>query len=147
MIWQKFIGIFTTPFSRAQSLSGKNILVIDDGEIERKVYSQALESSGAKVTTAADGATGLSFARSQKWDLVLLDYQLPDTNGIEVCRQLKTAPETRAIPVLFLTGSVKPEGVLGCYEAGADCYLSKPIGAVTLVQQVRMTLLQEGRPV
>lgn len=130
---------------RGQELAGKNILIVDDGEVERRVYSNALESAGARVKTAADGASGLTAAREERFDLIILDYLIPDTNGIEVCRELKADSRTREIPILFLTGSMKAEGVINCYDAGADCYLAKPISAGALIQQVRMTLLQEKR--
>ena len=133
--------LFRIPSSSARSLQGKSILVIDDGEVERKIYSNALQSVGCQVRTCIDGTTGLTTAVSESFDLILLDYMLPDTNGIEVCRKLKADVRTRDIPVIFLTGSMKPEGVITCYDAGADCYLTKPISSVTLIQQVRSALL------
>jgi CheY-like chemotaxis protein len=124
-------------------LKDKSILLIDDGEIERKVYSAALLKAGCRVETADCGQAGLNKAKSGHFDLILLDYLLPDLNGIDVCKELKAGPATRNVPIVFLTGGVKPEGVLNCYDAGADCYLAKPISSGALIKQVRLTLQQE----
>lgn len=137
---KKWKELFHSFFSKRDVLQGKSILVVDDGEMERKLYSRALESAGCRVQTAKDAAAALDAVKAGSFDLVLLDYNLPDRNGIEICRELKDSKTTRNIPVIFLTGSVRPEGVISCYEAGADYYLNKPISAVTLIKQVQLTL-------
>lgn len=128
---------------KGPSLKGKTILIIDDGEIERKMYSAFIEKAGGLPKTAENGAAGLATARSRKFDVILLDYSLPDMNGVAVCRQLKMDPSTKNMPVIFLTGSVKPEGVITCYDAGAECYLSKPVSAETLITQIQSALPPE----
>jgi len=142
-MWQKIKDIFSGN-ENSEALRDKRILLIDDGEIERKVYSSALIKAGCIVQTADCARTGLELALTGNFDLILLDYLLPDRNGIEICRELKSNPQTVDIPIVFLTGSVKPEGVINCYDAGADCYLAKPISAGALIKQVRMTLQQEA---
>ncbi len=120
------------------------ILVIDDGELERRFMLGALQKAGYTVLEKSDGASGLEAAVSWKPDLIILDYIMPKMDGNEVCRKLKSDGVTRDIPVIFLTGSVKPETVITCYDVGADQYLSKPINASTLLEQVSATLKENA---
>ncbi len=145
MFWSRFISFFSPTTAGAVNLKGKSILLIDDGETERKAYPPILEKAGCQVKTAADARSGLALALSDHFDLILLDYMLPDQNGIEVCKELKRNKMTKSVPVVFLTGSVKPESVINCYDVGADCYLSKPISSDALLKQVGLTL-QEASP-
>ena len=117
----------------------KTILVIEDGEVERKVISHTLEKRGYRVLTAADGESGFKTAQEQKPDLILLDIILPDTLGTEVCKKLKMEHSTQNIPVIFLTAKDTPNNVIDSYEVGAEYFLAKPISAKTLIQQVEMT--------
>jgi CheY-like chemotaxis protein len=140
MCIKNFFEFFDRMAGRQRILCGKVVLIVDDGAVERRVYGRALEKVGCRVVTAVDATTAFAAVKDQKFDLIILDYILPDRNGVEICRELKSDPTTKKTPILFLTGSMHPEGVITCYDAGADCYLTKPIGADALVQQVRMTL-------
>ncbi len=118
---------------------GKRILVIDDGAVERRFISRSLEKRGYDVSTAKDGQDGLKAAQEEKPDLIVLDYHMPGLDGVEVCKKLKAdKAQTRDIPVVFLTGSKSPASVVDCYDVGAEYYLSKPISARTLVNEVDM---------
>jgi PAS domain S-box-containing protein len=113
------------------------ILFVDDDALLRNALTRPLERAGLRVVHAATGADTLRLARDRP-DLIILDVQLPDQSGIEVCRQLKASALTRTIPVLYLSGhfistSDRVEGL----DAGAEGYLIKPISPVELVAQVR----------
>jgi len=120
--------------------AGRKILVIDDGQVERSFMTQTLEKVGYQVVARPDGASGVEAALTYNPDLIILDYLMPKMDGNEVCRRIKTTPQLKNIPVIFLTGSTRPETVITCYDVGAEHYLSKPIDAKTLLKHVRATL-------
>ncbi len=126
--------------SRQSILVGKRILVIEDGELERRFITRTLEKKGCVVIGAVDGLIGVEMAKKENPDLILLDYMMPTLNGREVCIKLKEDVKVKDIPIIFLTGSVTPKNVIDCYEAGAEYYLAKPIDAKTLAHQVELTL-------
>ena len=125
---------------RPSILLGKKILVIEDGELERRFITRTLEKKGCVVMGTADGEKGVQMAQNESPDLILLDYMMPGIDGREVCLRIKSDGTTKAIPIIFLTGSVSPKNVIDCYEAGAEYYLAKPIDAKTLTHQVELTL-------
>jgi CheY-like chemotaxis protein len=131
---------FLTGHTKGTDKVSKTVLVIDDGEVERKYISASLEKGGYKVVTAEEGETGLKIAKEIKPQLILLDFIMPGLRGDAVCQRLKMSDETRNIPVIFLTGSVKPQNIIDSYESGAEYYLSKPIGTKELLKQVGLIL-------
>lgn len=135
---------FFTGGQQRRANGKKTILVIDDGEVERKFISRTLQKAGFSVLTADDGAPGLALAKDKKPDLVLLDFVMPGMNGDVVCKYLKDDVTTRDIPVIFLTGSVKPASVIESFEAGAEYYLAKPISAAALIHEVEKILAETG---
>jgi len=134
---RNFLKFFTRP-DHASAANGRCILVVEDGEGERRVISTTLDKRGYAVTAVETGEAGLEAAGRQKFDLILLDYKLPGINGKEVCRRLKADTRTKDIPVIFLTGSMAPGDIIDCYDVGAEYYLSKPISAKMLIKQVDM---------
>ncbi|MEK7382865.1 MAG: response regulator [Elusimicrobiota bacterium] len=103
------------------------ILLVDDDQDMRDMVSLFLREKGYTVLTAETGALGLSKAREESPDLVVLDLGLPDMDGLEVCAQLKAWPRTRPIPVLILTARSSRQAQLLAVEYSADHYLSKPL--------------------
>ncbi|MFA5261057.1 MAG: response regulator [Candidatus Omnitrophota bacterium] len=116
--------------------SSKNILVVDDGEVERKFVSHSLERLGFKVITAEDGFIALDIVKRLPIDLIILDFYMPKMNGRTICTTLKADPQTKNIPVIFLTGSASPKDIIDCYEVGAEYFLTKPISSNQLTKQV-----------
>ncbi len=145
-MFQKIMDILFGPKGRSKVAAGKSILIIDDGPLERKVTSEILLKRGFKTVTAENGEAGLRAAIEQKPDLILLHFLMPGMSGKEVCQRLKQSKDTKDIPVIFLTGSVKPTSVIDCYEAGAEYYLSKPVNARTLINQVEMIFAELHQP-
>ncbi|WP_414512545.1 response regulator [Nostoc sp. PCC 9305] len=117
------------------------ILHVDDNETNRYVVNRILQNAGFSVLEAATGATGLEAVANFQPDLVILDVQLPDISGFEVCRQIKANPETTFIPVLQLSASFvqsqdKAEGL----DSGADAYLVQPVEPIELLATLRSLL-------
>ncbi|MBN3879342.1 MULTISPECIES: hybrid sensor histidine kinase/response regulator [unclassified Nostoc] len=117
------------------------ILHVDDNEANRYVVTRILQNAGFSVVEAATGTTGLEAVANFQPDLVILDVQLPDISGFEVCRQIKANPETAFIPVLHLSASFvqsqdKAEGL----DSGADAYLVQPVEPIELLATLRSLL-------
>jgi signal transduction histidine kinase len=121
------------------------ILNVDDTEAMRYQKTRVLRAAGYQVVEAGTGARALQLAGEMLPDLILMDVRLPDMSGIDACRQIKTDPATRMIPVIqisatFITEKDQQEGLLG----GADIYLTEPLEAKVL-ETVVSTLLQLHR--
>lgn len=116
------------------------ILVIDDSPDALAVAQVRLAKEGVQIVCAEGGVAGLDAARSEKPDLVLLDLDMPDLSGFEVCRALKADPELCMIPVLFLSGSSTPEDKVKGLDLGAVDYVTKPFDAFELRARVRAAL-------
>ena len=117
------------------------ILVIEDELKVARFLKKGLEAEGYEVTTAADGKTGEKFARTDAFDLILLDVLLPKKNGFEILRDLRK-DEIR-IPILMLTARSTTEDIVGGLDQGADDYLTKPFAFTELLARIR-SLLRRG---
>lgn len=116
------------------------ILNIDDDESARHVTARILHDAGFAVREAGTGGEGLLEAK-EKPDLILLDVNLPDMDGLEVCRLLKTDPQTRWIPVLQVSAvPVSSKDQAASLERGADAYLTPPVDPELLVATIRALL-------
>ncbi|WP_417911544.1 response regulator [Candidatus Electronema sp. TJ] len=116
------------------------ILAVDDEPAVLGLLHHVLEQERYKVLKAADGRTGLCLAKEERPDLILLDINLPDISGIELCRKLKADATTGAIPVIFLTGEEQDESESCCFGAGAADFLRKPVSRERLCLRVRNVL-------
>jgi two-component system alkaline phosphatase synthesis response regulator PhoP len=115
----------------------ETILVVDD---EPKIVKQArdyLERSGFRVVTAGDGKTALAQARHERPDLIVLDLNLPEMDGLDVCRALRRESD---VPIIMLTARVDEADRLIGLELGADDYITKPFSPRELVARVRAVL-------
>jgi len=110
------------------------ILLIEDDVMNVELFEAALESDGHEVVTERDGAAGEERA-AERFDLILLDIQLPKRNGLAVCRNLRA--RGLGIPIVALSASVLPEEVAQTKAAGFDLFLSKPISPSDLRAAVR----------
>jgi CheY-like chemotaxis protein len=121
---------------RAARAATKTILVVDDDDDIRSLLRAMLERGAHRVVEAADGAEALAVIGRAPPDLVLLDVNMPDLDGTEVCRRVKAAPTTRGLPVLVLTAAVQEENRQRCIDAGADGYLTKPFSPLALLDML-----------
>lgn len=123
------------------------ILAIEDDPIMQKVLRDILKPEGFEAIICPDAARGLERAQTDMPDLILLDVNLPDKSGFDVCRELKSDPRTRHIPVLMLTGEAREvaQRVEGL-DLGAEDYLFKPLSPKVLVSRVRSILKLTAKP-
>jgi len=115
----------------------KRILIVDDEPDVLKLAEFRLRKWGYEIITAFDGQKGLELIRNEKPDLVLLDLRLPNTDGIEVCRQVKNDKELKHIPIILFTATADIAVAEVAKEYGADDYLVKPYEPEQLLKKVR----------
>lgn len=121
--------------------TNKLILVVDDGEVERRFMERTLTQRGYRVLLAKSGEEAILLAREKKPDLIFLDFlMLGGMDGQEACKRIKSESYAKDIPIVFLSGSVTPTKVIDCYDVGAEYFLSKPINAATLLEHTRLLL-------
>lgn len=118
------------------AISGKTILVVDDSPTEIKFMTTALQDKGCRLVTAMDGEEAMQKALLERPDLILLDIILPKRNGFQVCRQLKTSPETREIKVILVSSKSHDTDRFWGLKQGADEYLTKPFTDKELLASV-----------
>ncbi len=116
------------------------VLVVEDEAAQREVLAYNLEAEGFDVTRAETGDDALLLAAEDAPDLILLDWMLPGVSGIEVCRRLKSRPDTRAVPVIMLSARSEEVDRVRGLETGADDYVVKPFSVVELMARVRAQL-------
>jgi phosphate regulon transcriptional regulator PhoB len=118
----------------------RRILVVEDESDLRELIRYNLEQEGFAVEEAADGVQALERINRRSPDLVVLDLMLPGMSGLEICRKLRSAPQTAALPILVATAkTTEVDRVLGL-EMGADDYLVKPFSPRELVARVKALL-------
>ena len=121
------------------------VLIADDEPNQLELVSFNLSQAGFSVTRAADGQQALDLAEELQPDIVILDWMMPKLSGIEVCRTLRSMPETRLIPIIMLSArGEEGDRTLGL-DVGADDYVSKPFSPRELVSRVR-AVLRRSRP-
>lgn len=120
------------------------ILVIEDTEVDMRVSCAAIERGGYTALKAIDGKSGFELAKQEKPEMIILDYNLPDIKGPDVCKLLKAHSDTHHIPVLFLTSMTDPDYVVNCFEQGEN-YLSKPISVNLLLKHID-SILKDIKP-
>ena len=120
------------------------ILLVEDNEMNRDMLSRRLDDRGYQVILATDGVQGLSLARSEQPDLVVMDLSLPEMDGWEVIRRLKTEPNTQHIPIMVLTAHAMASDRVKAFMAGCDDFDTEPIVDFwRLVAKIESLLLPE----
>jgi DNA-binding response OmpR family regulator len=118
----------------------KKILIVEDEESLLKLESILLTSRGYEVKGVADGKAALSVLAEMKPDLVLLDIMLPEIDGFEVCRQIKSGETTKHIPVIMLTAKKSREDMARGEQVGADWYITKPFKSAMVIETIQRFL-------
>lgn len=101
------------------------ILLIEDDQFVREIYTEVLEKNGFEVDSAGTGKEGLRMLKQNKYDLLLLDIMLPDTNGLQILKQVKQNPATATLKTILLTNLGQDTVIEQGYKLGADKYLIK----------------------
>jgi two-component system phosphate regulon response regulator PhoB len=122
------------------NLPSKKILVAEDEEDVRRLVCNSLKNAGFSCLEAADGPRALQTARTERPALVVLDLMLPGMQGTEVCKALKVATETKAIPIIMLTAKAEEVDRIVGFELGADDYMTKPFSPRELVLRIQSIL-------
>jgi twitching motility two-component system response regulator PilH len=117
-------------------MATKTILLVDDSPTEIKRMQQALQGKGYNLVSAVDGEEALQKIAQQKPDLVLLDVILPKKNGFQVCRQLKTSPDTQNMKIVLISSKTQDTDRFWGLKQGADEYLTKPVSPEVLLAAV-----------
>ena len=113
------------------------VLVVDDVSTNVKFLEARLSAEYFDVTTASNGAEALTLCERGECDIVLLDVMMPDMDGFEVCRRLKSNPATHHIPVVMVTALDQPSDRVRGLDVGADDFLTKPVNEMALISRVR----------
>jgi len=115
----------------------KLILIVDDEPLQLKAAQIMLQEAGFRVLTAVNGAQGLKLALENYPDLVMLDWMMPDMDGLEVCQRLR---ELSSVPIIMITALSSEKNKIAGLEAGADDYITKPFGRGELLARVNAVL-------
>ena len=120
--------------------SNGDVLVVEDDEQINALVGAYAQIAGFGYRRALDGAEGLRAAQEQPPALIILDLMLPDTDGFEVCRQLKTNLKTASVPIVMLTALSQEEHRRRGFECGATGYMTKPFDPDELMNAIRSTV-------
>ncbi len=118
----------------------QTILIIDDDIDTLKLVGIMLERKGFRILASTTGKKGLQFAKEEKPDLILLDIMIPDINGYDISRSIRSNPETESIPIIMFTARSQVDDKVEGLEAGADAYITKPARPRELFAQVNSIL-------
>lgn len=120
--------------------NGSKILVIEDEPSQLELLSYNLDVEGYDVYKAETGEEGLLILQEVEVDLILLDWMLPQTSGLEICRQIKRGKKTKSIPVIMLTARGEEDDKVRGLDTGANDYIVKPYSIKELLARVRAGL-------
>lgn len=127
-------------------MSKAAVLIVDDEEDIREVMQYNLRREGYAVTAAATGEQALELLRRSKPDVVLLDLMLPGVDGLDICRRIKSAPETAHITVIMLTARAEEADMVTGLELGADDYITKPFSPRVVAARIKAALRRREAP-
>lgn len=122
-------------------MSGKpTILIVDDEPDVVTMFQRNLEPEGYDTIPAYDGIAAVDIAESDQPDLILLDIMMPMMSGYDVCRQVRSNPNTKHIPIVCMTSASSPETRQRARDAGAQAVLIKPFAVAELIAQIKRYL-------
>jgi DNA-binding response OmpR family regulator len=115
-----------------------DVVVADDSEVTRRVLASTIERCGHRVTPAADGLAALAAYERVRPPLIVLDWQMPELDGLEVCRRIRALPGGQDAFVLMVTGRDATTGLLDALAAGVDDFMTKPVAPTDLEARLRI---------
>jgi two-component system, OmpR family, alkaline phosphatase synthesis response regulator PhoP len=124
---------------------GNKILIVDDDEMVRMALVELLKPEGYTLDVAASGREALIKIDENKYDLMMFDIIMPEIDGLELCKKVRTREEYKDIPIVFLTAKSREQDRIKGIEAGANLFLSKPISPEKLLSIIAGTIGQAGR--
>ncbi len=120
--------------------SAKTVLVVEDNELNMKLFHDLLEAHGYNILQTKDGMDALRIAREHKPDLILMDIQLPEVSGLEVTKWIKEDENLKSIPVIAVTAFAMKGDEEKIREGGCEAYIAKPISVTNFLETVRKFL-------
>ena len=130
----------TRTLQRRYKAKRKRILIVEDDRLSLIVLRQLLMAEGYEILQSSEGWDGISRARSEQPDLIVMDIRLPDISGLDATLLLKQNDQTKSIPVVALTALVTPEDQANALENGCDAYIAKPVNFGNLLRTVELFL-------
>ncbi|MEO9588945.1 MULTISPECIES: phosphate regulon transcriptional regulator PhoB [Marinobacter] len=127
-------------------MTGKTVLIVDDEAPIREMIAVALEMADYDYLEAADAREAHALIVDKQPDLILLDWMLPGTSGVELARRLKKEEATAEIPIIMLTAKVEEDNKIQGLEVGADDYITKPFSPRELVARLKAVLRRTTPP-
>ena len=124
----------------------KKILVIEDEKDIQELLQLYLKRDGYDVHIAKDGETGLRKASQERYDLILLDLMLPQLDGLEICRNLRSRPQTADLPIIMITAKAEEADRIVGLEMGADDYITKPFSPREVMARVKAIFRRLEKP-
>jgi two-component system alkaline phosphatase synthesis response regulator PhoP len=119
------------------TLAPKKILIVEDEADIAQLVKLYLEKEGFRTMIAPTGIEGLKLVKTDRPDMVVLDLMLPEMDGLEVCKRIRSVPDTAFLPVLMLTAKAEESDTIIGLELGADDYVTKPFSPKVLVTRVK----------
>ena len=119
-----------------QAPDGKKILIVEDNELNMKLFNDVLEAQGYTILQTRDGMEVLDMAREHLPNLILMDIQLPEVSGLEVTRWIKEDEQLRSIPVIAVTAFAMKGDEERIREGGCEAYIPKPISVANFIETV-----------
>lgn len=126
--------------SVATNGASKTVLVVEDNELNMKLFHDLLEAHGYNILQTKDGVEALRIARQHHPDLILMDIQLPEVSGLEVTKWIKEDDALRSIPVVAVTAFAMKGDEEKIREGGCEAYISKPISVTHFLETVQRFL-------
>lgn len=123
----------------------KKILLIEDDRDIVELLKHYLQKEKFILQDASDGFSGLKMARAENFDLIILDIMLPEMDGLEVCKELRSDPKTKSVSIIMLTAKGEEADKIVGLELGADDYVTKPFSPKELVARVKALLRRTER--
>lgn len=121
-------------------MSAKKILIVEDNELNMKLFNDLLDAQGYETYQTNEGLSAISIARANQPDLILMDIQLPEVSGLEVTKWLKEDEELSHIPVIAVTAFAMKGDEERIREGGCEAYISKPISVTHFLNTVKQFL-------
>lgn len=122
----------------------KKIFIVEDNELNMKLFNDLLEAHGYETVTTRDGTKALDIAKDSKPDLILMDIQLPEVSGLDITRQIKMDDDLKNIPIIAVTAFAMKGDEDKIRECGCNGYISKPISIVTFIETIQNHLETES---
>ena len=133
-----------TPEEKRRRASEKTILIVEDNELNMKLFHDLIQAHGYNILQTKDGMEALKLARQHKPDLILMDIQLPEVSGLEVTKWIKEDDNLKSIPIIAVTAFAMKDDEEKVLRAGCQAYISKPISISDFLAALKKFLHEES---